>query len=150
MAEADSIRCLIAPLGNQRWLIPGAMVAEVVSYQEPESGGGPDWFAGFARWRGQRLPVVAPELLSGERHEPGARARLLVIKAVTGRLPTDYYALVAGGIPHLHNATESTLAPAGGGGDELTTPVLAAGEEMLLPALDIIETRLAEAVASPA
>ncbi|MDZ7811113.1 MAG: chemotaxis protein CheW [Arhodomonas sp.] len=88
MAEADTIRCLMVPVGEGRWLVPGALVAEVIDYREPGEApaDAPPWLAGFVAWRGRQIPTLRPEVLAGEAPSAGGEARLLVLKAVTGRL----------------------------------------------------------------
>ena len=147
MAQSQSIRCLIVPVGQASWLIPGALIAEVVNYHTPEGDAGDDWFAGYLPWRGVKVPVVEGRALVAATTPVYSGERLLVLKAVGESLPMAHYALVADGIPRLLNVDEDVVAPGYQGSEAdpspLLLPVLAAGEEALLPRLDRLEEELA-------
>lgn len=141
----DAIRSLLLPLEDDNLLLPGTVVAEVVGYipPEPAGDGAPDWLLGSIDWRGQRVPCVAFESLDGQSlpEGAGARARLVVLKAV-GEDPTlPYIAVRTRSIPRLINVDREGLEIR----DDETPPqgiqqaVLAHGEPALIPDLAAVE-----------
>lgn len=147
MAQSQSIRCLVVPVGPASWLIPGALIAEVVNYRDPEGDPGVGWFVGYLPWRGVRVPVVEGRALVTAEPPADGGERLLILKSVGDALPVPHYAVVADGIPRLLNVNEDVLAAGHEGpeadGLDLLLPVLAAGEAALLPRLDRLEEELA-------
>lgn len=143
--QEDAIRSLLLPLEDDNLLLPGTVVAEVVGYvpPEPAGNGSPDWLLGSIDWRGQRVPCVAFESLGGQSvpEGAGARARLVVLKAV-GEDPTmPYIAVRTRSIPRLINVEREGLEIR----DEEMPPqgiqqaVLAHGEPALIPDLAAVE-----------
>lgn len=148
MAESQSIRCLVVPVGDVQWLVPAAVVAEVTDPGTAVPGGGGDRLAGFADWRGRRIPLMRPDSEPAPVTQGGA-SRLLVLKALSGALPVSHYGIVTQGIPRIAGVTVDTLAPGDTEVDDgRFTPVLAAGESALLPRLDALEPELAAALAA--
>ncbi|MFB4202276.1 hypothetical protein ACEZHJ_00595 [Arhodomonas sp. KWT2] len=146
MAESQSIRCLVVPVGGVQWLVPAAVVAEVTDPGTAVPEGGHDRLAGFADWRGRRIPLMRPDDDTPATH---GGSRLLVLKALSGTLPVSHYGVVTQGIPRIASVTMDTLAPGDAGvDDERFIPVLAAGESALLPRLDALEPELASALAA--
>lgn len=148
--DADPVRSLLIPVAGEDILLPGAMVAEVTGYAEPETAeheGGA--LLGTAVWRGQRLPLVALEGLGDEgQRDPGARARLVVLKGVSNHPELPYFGIVADDIPRLLNIQEQTIEsldhddlPPG-----MLDCVLANGEPAYIPDVEGLEERVYRAV----
>ena len=147
MAQSDvSIRSLLLPLEDTHILLPGTVVAEVVGYTTPHSVGAtaqPDWLLGLVAWRSQRVPCVAFEVLNGQSaSDVGTRARIVVLKAVTGQAGMPYIALRTRSIPRLVNVDRDGLEPLDGddaGGPGVSHSVLVDGETAVIPDLHYIE-----------
>ena len=147
-AAADAIRSLFIPIEQGNLLVPGTVVAEIVSFKEPVPlpDGGPDWLLGELAWREQRVPVIALEtIIDGSQPPPSARARLVVLKALTGRTDMPYIALVARDIPRLLVVQEGTIEQLGEGDEApagVACEVLANGEPAIIPDVNTIEELL--------
>jgi chemosensory pili system protein ChpC len=151
-AEQTAIRSLLVPMQDGYLLMPGTLVAEVVTYSPPEAVPGqyPRWFLGRFNWRGQRLPCVSFEALNGgQAATPATRARVIVVKAVSNRPGLPYFALVAQGIPRLLSVEADAIedleepmddAPA------VRMPVLAHGEPAFIPAVHYMEEQIYRAL----
>lgn len=148
--DANPVRSLLIPVAGEDILLPGAMVAEVTGYAEPEhaqsDGAG---LLGTAVWRHQRLPLVALEGLGEEgQRDPGARARLVVLKGVSNHPELPYFGIVADDIPRLLSVQEQTIEsldhddlPPG-----MLDCVLANGEPAYIPDVEGLEERVYRAV----
>lgn len=145
----ESIRCLLIPLVEHKLLIPVSIVAEVVGYQDPapltQGEDEQHWLIGFTDWRGQEVPVVSMEaVMSGDRVDPGVRARIVILKCLQGQPRLPYFGIVAQQLPRLTSIAEPAVETL----DELgPTPgvqfqVLANGEPALLPDVEEIESQL--------
>jgi chemosensory pili system protein ChpC len=147
-AAADAVRSLFIPIEQGNLLMPGTLVAEIVGFKPPVPlpDGGPDWLLGELAWREQRVPVIALEpLIDGSLPQVSQRARIVVLKALTGRPGMPYVALVARDIPRLLVVQEGTVEPLGEG-DAVPTgvacEVLANGEPAIIPDVTAIEDLL--------
>ncbi|HET8701641.1 MAG TPA: chemotaxis protein CheW [Nitrococcus sp.] len=147
--QAESIRCLLIPVIDHNLLLPAAVVAEVIGYQEPDPL--PDrladqeWLLGFASWRDQKVPLVSMEaVLTGERADPSVRARIVILKGIGERSQLPYFGLPTRQLPRLTTITEDTIERL----DELEPipgthgQVLTNGEPALLPDLEEIESQM--------
>lgn len=149
MARAESIRCLLIPVADHNLLLPAAVVAEVIDYQEPEPL--PDrladqeWLLGFASWRDQKVPLVSMEaVMTGERADPSVHARIVILKGAGQRSQLPYFGVLTRQLPRLTTICEPTvehlneLEPIPG----IHSQVLANGEPALLPDLEEIESQM--------
>jgi chemosensory pili system protein ChpC len=143
-----AVRSLVVPLEQANILLPGSVVAEVVPYSEPlpPPSGAPAWLIGIAVWREQRIPLVSLDtFMSGDVAPPSSRARVAVLKGLSGQLP--FYGIVTKQIPHLTNVEPASLAA----GDDseragVAAEVLLNGDPVIIPDLDAIEAALREAL----
>lgn len=143
----NAVRSLFVPMQQLTLLLPGTVVAEVVSYREPEpAAGAPEWLLGTVYWREQTIPLVSLDaFMSGEPPAAGQRARIAVLKAISGRPEMPYFGLVTRQIPRLVTVFEEGIEPvedAAHGLPGVTAEVLAQGEPAVLPDLDQIERAL--------
>lgn len=139
------IPCLLIPMPESHdLLLPNTAVAEIMSFKAAEEvSGTPDWFLGFIRWRGQRLPLLDHAAAVG--HSPmAARPERVVITNTLGehavRMP--FLAFACRGIPRLLSinagelrALDETPAPSTG----ILQAVHWAGEEIVIPDLAPLE-----------
>jgi len=106
MAEAAStivVRSQLIALEGMRLVLPNTAIAEVIAYTplEPVSDM-PEWFLGYAVWRGQRIPILSFEAMRGyESTKPNRRSRIIVINTITGDDERSFYGLIAAAIPRL-------------------------------------------------
>lgn len=151
-AEQTAIRSLLVPMQDGYLLMPGSVVAEVVTYSQPEAVPGqyPRWMLGRFNWRGQRLPCVSFEALNGAPPAtPATRARVLVMKAVGNRPGLPYFALVAQGIPRLLSVEPDAIEELDDSMDDapaVRAPVLAHGEPAFIPDVEFIEGQIHHAL----
>jgi chemosensory pili system protein ChpC len=149
-AAADvEVRSLVVPLNDYSILLPGSVVAEIAPYQDAvpltarhEEA---DWILGTVAWRGVHIPLISMEALGGEAVPvPGARARLVILKALADLPGLSFYAVASQQIPHLQTVAEPLLEALS---DESldSAPgeaVLVSGEAAVIPDLEAIERRL--------
>lgn len=144
-AAADQgLRCLLLPLKDVTLLLPGTAVAEVSlgAQVRPASDGGPDWFCGWAEWRGLRVPVLALETVLGGSVLPPARGqrRIAVLNTLNGNPALPFVAVAIDGTPRQLQAATGGLGACRGGEEAgaLCRLQLAAGEAVI-PDLDALE-----------
>ncbi len=155
MAQANEqqeggIRCLVVPLTNVSMLLPSSLVVEVASYSEPTpvyGAGDVPWLQGRVNWRGQKIPLVSVEaFFESDFAVPGGRARMLVLKGLSGHPKLAFFAVLAQQIPRLANVTADGIEPLN---DEALANapgevVLAASEATIMLDVDYVEKRLIE------
>jgi len=112
-APIDEIYCQLIPLRQLRLIVPRACVAEVVRYAQPEKPrAAPEWFRGFIPWTTIRVPVISFEELCGRAaSKPGARTRIAIFNAVSGKLETGYYGVLTEGFPQLVRVNREVMKP---------------------------------------
>jgi chemosensory pili system protein ChpC len=151
-AEQAAIRSLLVPMQDGYLLMPGTLVAEVVSYSPPETVPGqyPRWLLGRFNWRGQRLPCVSFEALNGGyAGTPATRARVIVLKALKNRPGLPYFSVVAQGIPRLLSVHPDAIEDLNEPMDDapaVRMPVLAHGEPAFIPDMDFMEDEIHKAM----
>lgn len=148
-AQAEHIRCMLIPVTDHNLLLPVAVVAEVIGYQEPdpvpEQLADQEWVLGLTSWREQTIPLISMEaVMTGERADPDVHARILVLKGIGERSRLPYFALLIQQMPQLTTLFEPAIESL----DELEpTPgiysqVLVKGAPALLPDLEELESQL--------
>ena len=147
----SQISCLLLPVEGKNLLLPNASIAEIVDYQTPERPHeAPDWFLGYIRWRGLRLPIVSYE---GANENPisdvASQARIAVTNTIGGHQPPlSFIAFVTRGIPRLIKVNKEEIAT--GETDQLGPAekvlVRVSGEEAMIPELVYLEKLATEAV----
>jgi chemosensory pili system protein ChpC len=142
----------IVPLDGDALLLPNSAVIEVRGLEgmqmrtEP-----PGWFLGLVSWREYELPVVSLEGMLG-RALPlrSRRSRLLVINSLGTSLNAGLLALVCQGYPHLtglnRSALQAVALEARDPDDLVLSRVRVANTLAIIPDLDMIEAKLAQAM----
>ncbi len=150
---ADTIRCLLMPVGEVQVLLPGAAVAEITAWQAPEPvPGTPPWLLGRVDWRGTGVPVTDLEALMQGRDPlaPGPRARLAVLHSLAEDDLLPFHALLLRGIPHMVHVFPGLVTPEDRGEglahDVVAQTVSVHGERAFVPDLDVLERSLREAL----
>ena len=143
-----AIHCLMIPISNEILLLPNASIAEVIGYQEPESGKeAHDWLIGRINWRDYRVPVISFEMASGLESSAKARkgSRIAILNTLNGNSKLPYIGLLTQGIPHLQVVQEKNIIPnsqGDGNGRFVKEHVLVNGEPAAIPDIDELEKRL--------
>jgi len=154
MAQAlpAQISCLLIPVQGTSLLLPNASVAEVIDYHQPDASlAAPQWFLGFIRWRGLRLPLISYEAANGDEAPPVAEGARITVTNTIGEHhpPLSFMAVATQGIPRLVKVTkeELTMATDASSGPLQATPVRLSGEEAIIPELVGLEKLAVEALA---
>ena len=148
-SESEELYSLLAPLADERLIVPRACVAEVVRFTAPEQeAGAHDWMMGTVNWNGRSLPVVSYEGVLG-KDKPAAtgRTRIVVFYASTGQLKTGFFGVLTQGFPQLVRVNEDVLQLHTTEGWPNGAPVLCRvkmiNEFPLIPDLEKLEAMLA-------
>ncbi|MCU7923310.1 MAG: chemotaxis protein CheW [Candidatus Thiodiazotropha sp. (ex Dulcina madagascariensis)] len=148
----EEVRSVLIPLHEQRLLLPNAVIAEVMDYQQPEpADDAPAWFLGNLAWRGVMMPVVSFEGMRGERVViPGQRGRILIINALSGDERLSHIGLVLQSIPSLVRVSAENVLPVNPEEDDpdplVKQPVELDLSPAIIPDLDEIESRVLDVV----
>ena len=164
MADAGATQPLYAvliALRDDALILPNAALAEVVSrerlqpLQRRSTGIIGAGHIGTLNWQGRDLPVLSFEALNGAS-APATdhrRARLVVLHALSERLPGRALAFLCEGHPQLMPLNAAALRPAPlrttDKPEFVLTRVRIATREAAIPDLERIEAELAAALAIP-
>jgi chemosensory pili system protein ChpC len=110
-SASDELYCLLAPLAEDRLLLPRSCITEVINYQAPTPmEGAPAWYLGTIAWGGRRVPLISFEAACG-RTPPrtSGRTRIVVMQAVSGKLSGQHFALLTQGFPQLVRVSADVL-----------------------------------------
>lgn len=111
-ADGDPLRALLAPMSRANLLVPGSLVAEVLSFVPPSPTDGPKWLLGYITWREQSLPCIDLECLaSGTPTVGGSRRRLMVLKLVDTPRDDGFVVILLQGSPRLTRVHAENLEP---------------------------------------
>lgn len=107
------IRGVLIAVNQGRLLLPNASVAEVITFSDPEPiANAPDWLLGRIRWHGWQLPLLSFSRLAGWAREEvrlGAKAKIVVLKALGGDPKLPYFAVLSQGFPRLVTVSKDAL-----------------------------------------
>lgn len=98
-----SIRSLLVHLTGGQLLMPSSVVAEVISYREPENKRDkPAWLAGVMKWRGETIPLVSVEKLLGiePKLENPKEQRIIILNGIYTPQNLPFYAILSKDMPH--------------------------------------------------
>lgn len=152
-AVVSEVRSVLIPLADRQLLLPNAVVAEVIGYQEADPVEGQHaWFLGNMAWRGVLIPVVSFEaMLGGEVMTPGHRGRIAIMNALGGNPRLSHFGVVVQAIPSLVRVSADNVLPLPEAADQGDPLIRQAVEIDLSPAyipdLDEAERRIMEVVA---
>lgn len=148
----EQLYAVLVAVAGDTLLVPNIAVAEAVSREGLQPTQGPPWLLGLLNWGGRRVPVIRFETLNGTAPQamPARRDRLLVLQAVSNRLGSGLFAIVAEGYPHLVSLSRGAVQPAPLRESDRSELVAArariAGQEVAIPDFDAIEHALAQAI----
>jgi chemosensory pili system protein ChpC len=151
-AVVKEVRSVLIPLHELQLLLPNAVIAEVIAYQQPDPGesGGPDWLIGTIMWRGVVIPVVSFEGMLGEQVVlPGHRGRIMVMNTLNQNQKVTHIGLLVQAIPSLVRVSANNIIPHNP--DDELDPLVKQQVELdlnpaLIPELDEIERQVTEAL----
>ncbi len=151
-AVIEQLYAVMIAVQNDTLLLPNLGIAEIVSLEGLKTEvDAPDWFAGRLPWQGQEIPVARFERLNGKSiTSAGRRTRIVVLNAISARLPGGRYGLVCEGYPHLVTLNRAALRSIslrfGDNHDLILTRARVASQETAIPNLEFIEAELAGVV----
>lgn len=140
------LSCLLIPLqSGVQLLLPSVCVAEVLPWRRIKVlGDAPDWCLGAFGWRGEMVPVLRFEQISGPGADQGAAGRCLVVMNRTqssGGLP--FYALAAAGLPRMVQLAGDDLSGTDHAPGKAVASVVKVGtEDAWIPDLAFIEAQV--------
>jgi chemosensory pili system protein ChpC len=151
--DAAPVRSIELPIADDAVVIPGAMLAEVLSFEELERvEDAPDWILGTVLWRGRELPVISLALTSDRRAVDGKQAqrasKLAVVYALAACDELRCYAVACSGVPRPVLASELSVRVCSTAGhvDRLFAgqAVRVDGKHAYIPDIDALEKALLE------
>ncbi|MGD8347406.1 MAG: chemotaxis protein CheW [Lysobacterales bacterium] len=110
------LHCMLVPAGEVSLLLPTALVAEVIDYQPTTAiEETPAWLLGEIEWDDRRVPVFCfTALINGsEPGEAGSRAKIMVLKSLSGSTRVPYFGLLMDGLPSPVQVNDSDLEELG-------------------------------------
>ena len=144
--DETELACVVIPLGTTQLLLPNVSVAEIIPWRRLKAwDGSPDWCIGLLGWRGEAVPVLDFESLSGSDATRAERGRcLLIMNRARSSVGRPFYALVSAGLPRLVHLTAADMEshPIKLGDSEVAS-VMGGTEQAVVPNLSFIEERLA-------
>ena len=154
--QPNELHSLLIPLQRERLLVPRVCVAEVIAFTElgyPREGEGlPEWYLGCVDWNTRRVPIVSLEVMSGKTTKKRAgQTRIVIFHALSDRLLSGYYGIIAQGLPQLVRVDPDILSAdlENPWAEEL--PVLCRtrmnNEQPLIPDMELLEEMLIELIA---
>jgi chemosensory pili system protein ChpC len=145
----------IIPLDGDALLLPNSAVIEVRGMEGVRMRTAPPgWLLGFIDWREYELPVISLEGLLGRAMPMRARrSRLLIINSVGTALNAGLLTLICQGYPHLTALNRSALQAVAlekrDPDDLVLSRVRVANTQAVIPDLDAIEVKIAQAIGTP-
>ena len=150
-SEQSEIRTILAGVSGSAVIVPGSVVAEVISYSEPKPfKDAPAWLLGEIGWRDWSVPVVSFAVLAGKAsaEEAAAHSRILIIKSLSGYSSTPYLGILIDGVPRMVKVTADSLTKP----ERMTDfpcvfrEITIGEERALIPELDELARLLQEAI----
>ncbi|OBS08128.1 chemotaxis protein CheW [Acidihalobacter prosperus] len=150
MAVSGIGSLLVELVSQRRWVIPQAILAEIVPADPLQAIPGPEWLRGWLAWRGQQVAAVEPAVFCGlGGAEEAPVSRYAVIYALEHLPGLSYYALPLAAIPHpMRLSAEDLIADSAATLCELEAYQVALGEHVAaIPDFAALERRLAAQLA---
>ena len=141
----DDISSMLLPLEGYNLLVPGVVVAEIVTFVPPEEDHDeevPPWMLGTIYWRNQRVPLISYEVLthSGQPFM-SSHCRIAVMNKTGLSHQLDFFAVLLQGTPRLLRLTSEHVTVNNEKiieeGQKMHVHVI--GEEAIVPDVQYIE-----------
>jgi chemosensory pili system protein ChpC len=151
----EELYSLLVPLVGERLIVPRACVAEVIGYQvPPDMTDAPPWYVGLVTWSGNRIPVVSFEGALGQAlPSVSGRTRIVVFRAVGGKLQPGCFGMLTQGFPQLVRVNADVIRPDPSRSFPERAPVICQvrmfNETPLIPDLERLEQMIAEEASVP-
>ncbi|NND53718.1 MAG: chemotaxis protein CheW [Gammaproteobacteria bacterium] len=149
---SEELYSLLIPLGDERLIVPRSCVAEVVRYTPTAAVAEDDgWIRDTVTWRDREVPVLSFEaLLDYPIPAVGGRTRVVVFNPLNSA-DCPAYGVLAQGFPQMVRVNSEVVQPDLSYQAADDSPVICRitmlSETALIPDLEILEPRIAEAVA---
>lgn len=146
--QAEQMRAVLMALPGGKLLLPNTSVAEIITYIAPERiGDKPEWFLGYIRWKGYRLPVISFSTLAHWTPiESAVGAKIAILKGLSGQARLPYFALLTQGFPRLINISPEHIADNPQHHSRYAYSMHWDGSELSVPNLDAIEDSICQAL----
>ncbi|MBT8140232.1 MAG: chemotaxis protein CheW [Gammaproteobacteria bacterium] len=110
-APTTHLEVMLLPLQTDNLLLPDVMVAEICDGGEiTVKAGSPDWFVGYANWRGQSVPLISFEALNGAMPIAADQVQqIAVLESTLGHGHLPYYAVVLSGRPSILDVSDDQV-----------------------------------------
>jgi chemosensory pili system protein ChpC len=150
MDDSHELYSLLIPLAQERLIVPRACVAEVVTWQQPETvEGTPPWYLGTIHWSGRPVPVISFEGLCGQHTpQPGSRTRIVIFVGLSNQVTGGYFGVITQGFPQLVRVNPDVVKADPSRTFSNRGPVLCQvrmlNESPLIPDFDCIEQMISE------
>jgi chemosensory pili system protein ChpC len=149
-AVVKEVRSVLIPLHELQLLLPNAVIAEVIAYQQPEpiEGAKPGWLVGTILWRGVIIPIISFEGMLGDLVMlPGHRGRIMVMNTLSQNEQLTHIGLLVQAIPSLARVSVDNITPMAP--EEELDPLIKQLVELdmnpvVIPDLDEIERQVTE------
>ncbi len=150
---SEELYSLLIPLRDERLIIPRSCVAEVVRYTPTQKAREAEWLRDTILWREVEVPVIAFEALLGlELPGAGGRTRVVIFNPLSGSAHCPPYGVLAQGFPQMVRVNSEVVQLDQSYRVSDDTPVICRinmlSEQALIPDLELLEPRIARALAS--
>ncbi len=151
--SANEINSFLLPLANGDLVIPDQSVSELLPFMNVDTRpaeGKPTWFVGLLNWRGQKIPLLSLEAMSGPVDlSEIRRSRIAVITTLNQNARMAHVALLVTGIPRLMQVTPDNCTLTSDTPDSIGVKAVASleGKEVMIPDLEVLESKALDAVA---
>lgn len=113
MSDDKAIKCIILTLKKENVLVPSAAVAEILSVEDVSNvTDTPEWLLGTIKWRGEDIPLMSFEALSGDEDLSLNRStQVAVLYGLNDdeTLESPYIGLKISGVPHVSRFTANQI-----------------------------------------
>lgn len=146
----DHIYSVMIRTAADTLILPNAAVIEVAGQERFHvRQGEPGWWIGNMSWDEVEIPVISLEMMLGlPRPSFHRKARLVLVKAMTGVLPHGKYAIASQAYPLLVTISEIAVQPVplteADAPELILSRVQVANRQAVIPNLEAIEARIAE------
>ena len=149
-SEITDISSMLLPIEGRTLLLPGVVVAEIVTFVMPEpddSEDVPAWFLGHIYWRNQRVPLASFEAVTGGAAPfIASHCRIAILNNTGLNHQLNFFAILLQGTPKLLRLTPDELfvnhEKISEEGETLHVTVN--GEEAVIPDVQFVERAIVE------
>jgi chemosensory pili system protein ChpC len=145
-----SIRSLLVHLTGGQLLMPSSVVAEVLSYHEPEDKREkPAWLIGMMKWRGETIPLTSIEKMLGieATQEPSKEQRIIILYGIYTPQTLPFYAILSKDMPtSITVGVEAQQNPKPVKKDGISASVVVENKTAWLPDFEYLENLFQQAI----